>query len=119
MTRAGIILRPVALHCRDCGLPIPGAEVAPSAGFAVCRLCDRTYPFAACREALPWGRSDDGRDVESVRLQERPARDRRRYGSVHEISARGDKLLPLGSEIDHERLRWVTRFLAARIRLGR
>lgn len=53
MIRAGLILRPMALHCPDCGLPIPTAEVAPSAGLAVCRLCDRTYTLAACQEALP------------------------------------------------------------------
>ena len=234
MIRAGLILRPMALHCPDCGLPIPTAEVAPSAGLAVCRLCDRTYTLAACQEALPieervdlplgtppkgvtlaegmdgfrltlttrspmalflvpftlfwaggslgglygtqiakgefnlmmslfgipfllgsvfligftlmsvagsqvvelkggrlrvhagafglrWGRSVDWRDVESARLHERPARGRRRYGSVHEVevSVRGDKPLSFGSGIDPERLRWAIRFLAARIRLGR
>lgn len=234
MTRDGGILRPMALHCPDCGLPIPTTEVAPSAGLAVCRLCDRTYPLTACQEALPieeradlplgappkgvtvtegmdgfkvsvstrscmavflvpftlfwaggslgglygtqiakgefnlmmslfgipfligsvfligftamsvagrqvielkggrlhvntgafglrWGRSADWRDVESVRLNERPAGGRRRYGSMHEVevSVRGDKPLSLGSGIDPERLRWATRFLAARIRLGR
>jgi hypothetical protein len=41
------------LHCPDCGLPIPAVEVAPSAGLAVCRLCDQTYPLAACQQARP------------------------------------------------------------------
>lgn len=222
------------LHCPDCGLPIPATEVAPSAGLAVCRLCDRTYPLAACQAAAPleeradlpsgpppkgvtvteavdgfrvaistrscmavflvpftlfwsggslgglygtqiykgefnlmmslfgipfligsvfligftamtvagrqvielkggrlhvhagafglrWGRSVDWRDVESVRLNESPMKARRSYGSTHEVEVvvRGDKPLSLGSGVDPERLRWMTRFLASRIRLGR
>lgn len=222
------------LHCPDCGLPVPATEVAPSAGLAVCRLCDRTHPLAACQEALPlekrpdltpgpppkgvvvseamdgfrvsvstrscmavflvpftlfwsggslgglygtqiykgefnlmmslfgipfligsvfligftlmsvagsqvvelkagrlhayagalglrWGRSVDWRDVESVRLNESPLKSRRSYGSTHEVEVvvRGDKPLSLGSGVDPERLRWTTRFLASRIRLGR
>lgn len=224
----------VDLHCPDCGLPIPATEVAPSAGLAVCRLCDRTYPLAACQAAAPleeradlpsgpppkgvtvteavdgfrvaistrscmavflvpftlfwsggslgglygtqiykgefnlmmslfgipfligsvfligftlmsvagrqvielkggrlhvhagafglrWGRSVDWRDVESVRLNESPMKARRSYGSTHEVEVvvRGDKPLSLGSGVDPERLRWMTRFLASRIRLGR
>jgi hypothetical protein len=41
------------LHCPDCGLPIPAVEVAPAAGLAVCRFCERTYSLAACQEAAP------------------------------------------------------------------
>ncbi len=53
MRRARGITASMELHCPDCGLTIPTSEVAPSAGLAVCRLCDRTYPLEACRHAKP------------------------------------------------------------------
>ncbi len=43
------------LHCPDCGLPIPTSEVAPSAGLAVCRSCDKTFGLEACQTAAPIG----------------------------------------------------------------
>lgn len=41
------------LHCPDCGLPIPASEVAPSAGLAVCRSCDKSFGLEACKVAAP------------------------------------------------------------------
>ena len=43
------------LHCPDCGLPIPASEVAPSAGLAVCRSCDKSFGLEACQAAAPIG----------------------------------------------------------------
>lgn len=43
------------LHCPDCGLPIPASEVAPSAGLAVCRSCDKSHDLEACKVAAPIG----------------------------------------------------------------
>ncbi len=43
------------LHCPDCGLPIPASEVAPSAGLAVCRSCDKSFGLGACMSAAPIG----------------------------------------------------------------
>lgn len=43
------------LHCPDCGLPIPASEVAPSAGLAVCRSCDKSHSLEACKSAAPIG----------------------------------------------------------------
>jgi hypothetical protein len=45
----------VELHCPDCGLPIPASEVAPSAGLAVCRSCDKSFGLEACKSAAPIG----------------------------------------------------------------
>jgi len=45
----------VELHCPDCGLPIPASEVAPSAGLAVCRSCDKSHALEACKAAVPIG----------------------------------------------------------------
>ena len=43
------------LHCPDCGLPIPASEIAPSAGLAVCRSCDKSHGLEACQAAAPIG----------------------------------------------------------------
>jgi len=43
----------VELHCPDCGLPIPVADIAPAAGLVVCRSCDKSYPLEASKVALP------------------------------------------------------------------
>lgn len=43
------------LHCPGCGLPIPASEVAPSAGLAVCRSCDKSFGLEACMSAAPIG----------------------------------------------------------------
>lgn len=43
------------LHCPDCGLPIPASEIAPSAGLAVCRSCDKSHDLEACKVAAPIG----------------------------------------------------------------
>ncbi len=222
------------LHCPDCGLPIPASEVAPAAGLAVCRLCDRAYPLAVCQSAAPiedrddlatgppprgvtvaervdgfrvsmsmrscmafflvpftlvwsggslggiygtqihrgefnlmmslfglpflagsvllagftlmtvagvqvlelrggrlsarfgvfgllWGRSVDWRDVESAHLVEKSVKTRRSYGVKHEveIAVRGGKPLSFGSGMEPDRLRWLVRFLAVRIRPSR
>lgn len=44
------------LHCPECGLPIPVSEIAPSAGLAVCRSCDRSFAIEACKSAVPFSR---------------------------------------------------------------
>jgi hypothetical protein len=36
-------------------LPIPASEVAPSAGLAVCRSCDKSHSLEACKAAAPIG----------------------------------------------------------------
>ena len=41
-------------HCPECGLPIAVADLAPAQGIAVCRFCEKPYPFAACQEAIPF-----------------------------------------------------------------
>lgn len=41
------------LHCPDCGLPIPAADIAPAAGLVVCRSCDQSYPLEASKVAVP------------------------------------------------------------------
>jgi len=48
-------LSPVELHCPDCGLPIPASEIAPSAGLAVCRSCEKSHGLEACKAAVPIG----------------------------------------------------------------
>lgn len=49
------MLASVELHCPDCGLPIPASEIAPSAGIAVCRSCDKSHGLEACKAAAPIG----------------------------------------------------------------
>ena len=41
-------------HCPECGLPIEVADLAPAQGVAVCRFCEKPYPFAACQQAVPY-----------------------------------------------------------------
>jgi len=44
----------VEIHCPECGLPIPASEIAPSAGLAVCRSCDRSFDLEVCKSAVPF-----------------------------------------------------------------
>lgn len=41
-------------HCPECGLPIEVADLAPGQGLAVCRYCEKPFPLAECRSAVPF-----------------------------------------------------------------
>ncbi len=65
-------LRPVTIHCPECGLPILASEITPAGDLAYCRLCERTSTVEACRAATPLAKRppDSSAPPKGLRLTE-------------------------------------------------